>query len=409
MGTGAEIVKLITILKAKFYSLVSTFMENFVFYNPVKILFGKGQIANIAAEIPTDAKILITYGGGSIKANGVYDQVKSALAGRKIFEFGGIEPNPHLETLLKAVELIRQEGIDFLLAVGGGSVVDGTKFIAAAGPFVGDPWDILAKQAPVTAAVPFGAVLTLPATGSEMNTNSVVTKWETKEKLFFASPLVFPRFSVLDPETTFSLPPRQIGNGIVDAYTHVMEQYLTYPVNAPLQDRWAESILKTLIEEGPKTLANPTDYDARANLVWAATLALNGLIGAGVPQDWATHMIGHELTALHGLDHAQTLAIVLPSTLSIRRDRKWQKLLQYAERVWNIVDGSEEYRVNEAIAKTRNFFESVGVRTRLSDYGVGLETIPLVVENLQKHGLAILGEQKDVDSQVVEQILTLSA
>lgn len=407
MGTGAEIVKLITILKAKFYSLVSTFMENFVFYNPVKILFGKGQIANIAAEIPTDAKILITYGGGSIKANGVYDQVKSALAGRKIFEFGGIEPNPHLETLLKAVELIRQEGIDFLLAVGGGSVVDGTKFIAAAVPFVGDPWDILAKQAPVTAAVPFGAVLTLPATGSEMNTNSVVTKWETKEKLFFASPLVFPRFSVLDPETTFSLPPRQIGNGIVDAYTHVMEQYLTYPVNAPLQDRWAESILKTLIEK--KTLANPTDYDARANLVWAATLALNGLIGAGVPQDWATHMIGHELTALHGLDHAQTLAIVLPSTLSIRRDRKWQKLLQYAERVWNIVDGSEEYRVNEAIAKTRNFFESVGVRTRLSDYGVGLETIPLVVENLQKHGLAILGEQKDVDSQVVEQILTLSA
>jgi NADP-dependent alcohol dehydrogenase len=409
MGTGAEIVKLITILKAKFYSLVSTFMENFVFYNPVKILFGKGQIANIAAEIPTDAKILITYGGGSIKANGVYDQVKSALAGRNVFEFGGIEPNPHLETLLQAVELIRQEGIDFLLAVGGGSVVDGTKFIAAAVPFVGDPWDILAKQAPVTAAVPFGAVLTLPATGSEMNTNSVVTKWETKEKLFFASSLVFPRFSVLDPETTFSLPPRQIGNGIVDAYTHVMEQYLTYPVNAPLQDRWAESILKTLIEEGPKTLANPTDYDSRANLVWAATLALNGLIGAGVPQDWATHMIGHELTALHGLDHAQTLAIVLPSTLSIRRDRKWQKLLQYAERVWNIVDGSEEERVNEAIAKTRNFFESVGVRTRLSDYGVGLETIPLVVENLQKHGLAILGEQKDVDSQVVEQILTLSA
>ncbi|WP_414751900.1 iron-containing alcohol dehydrogenase [Anabaena sp. CCY 9910] len=384
-------------------------MENFVFYNPVKILFGKGQIANIAAEIPTDAKILITYGGGSIKANGVYDQVKSALAGRKVFEFGGIEPNPHLETLLQAVELIRQEGIDFLLAVGGGSVVDGTKFIAAAVPFVGDPWDILAKQAPVTAAVPFGAVLTLPATGSEMNTNSVVTKWETKEKLFFASPLVFPRFSVLDPETTFSLPPRQIGNGIVDAYTHVMEQYLTYSVNAPLQDRWAESILKTLIEEGPKTLANPTDYDARANLVWAATLALNGLIGAGVPQDWATHMIGHELTALHGLDHAQTLAIVLPSTLSIRRDRKWQKLLQYAERVWNIVDGSEEERVNEAIAKTRNFFESVGVRTRLSDYGVGLETIPLVVENLQKHGLAILGEHKDVDSQVVEEILTLSA
>lgn len=384
-------------------------MDNFVFYNPVKILFGKGQIANIAAEIPADAKILITYGGGSIKSNGVFDQVKSALAGRNVTEFGGIEPNPHLETLLKAVELIRKEGIDFLLAVGGGSVVDGTKFIAAAVPFVGDPWDILAKNAPVTAAVPFGAVLTLPATGSEMNTSSVVTKWETQEKLFFSSPLVFPRFSVLDPETTFSLPPRQIGNGIVDAFTHVMEQYLTYPVNAPLQDRWAESILQTLIEEGPKTLANPTDYDARANLVWAATLALNGLIGAGVPQDWATHMIGHELTALHGLDHGQTLAIVLPSTLSIRRDRKWQKLLQYAERVWKIVDGSEEERVNEAIAKTRDFFESVGVRTHLSDYGVGLDTIPVILERFEKRGFVALGEHQDVNPEIVEKILTLSA
>ncbi|AVH64722.1 NADH-dependent alcohol dehydrogenase [Nostoc sp. 'Peltigera membranacea cyanobiont' 213] len=384
-------------------------MKNFVFYNPVKILFGKGQIANIATEIPADAKILITYGGGSIKTNGVYDQVKSALSGRNVFEFGGIEPNPHLETLLKAVEIVRNEGIDFLLAVGGGSVLDGTKFIAAAVPFVGDPWDILAKNAPVKAAVPFGTVLTLPATGSEMNTNSVVTKWETQEKLPFSSPLVFPRFSVLDPESTFSLPVRQISNGIVDAYTHVMEQYLTYPVNAPLQDQMAESILKTLIEEGPKTLANPQDYDARANVMWSATLALNGLIGVGVPQDWATHMIGHELTALHGLDHAQTLAIVLPSTLTIKRDRKWQKLLQYAQRVWGIVDGSEEERVTEAIAKTRHFFESVGVRTRLSDYGVGLDTIPVIIERFEKRGTVALGEYKDVNSQVVEQILTLSA
>ncbi|WP_066424714.1 iron-containing alcohol dehydrogenase [Anabaena sp. 4-3] len=384
-------------------------MENFVFYNPVKILFGKGQIANIGAEIPADAKILMTYGGGSIKTNGVYEQVKSALAGRDVLEFGGIEPNPHLETLMKAVELVRQEGIDFLLAVGGGSVLDGTKFIAAAVPFEGEPWDILAKQAPVTAAVPFGAVLTLPATGSEMNINAVITKWETKEKLYFASPLVFPRFSVLDPETTFSLPPRQIGNGIVDAYTHVMEQYLTYPVNAPLQDRMAESILKTLIEEGPKTLANPHDYDARANVMWCATMALNGLIAVGVPQDWATHMIGHELTAEHGLDHAQTLAIVLPSTLSVRRDRKWQKLLQYAARVWNIVDGSEAERIEQAIAHTRNFFESVGVPTRLSDYGVGVETIPAIIERLQQHGFSTMGEQQDVDSQVVEKILTLCA
>lgn len=389
-----------------FFELV---MENFAFYNPVKILFGKGQIANIAAEIPVDAKILVTYGGGSIKTNGVYEQVKAALTGRTFLEFGGIEANPHLETLLKAVELIRAEGINFLLAVGGGSVVDGTKFIAAAVPFDGDPWDILAKHAPIKAAIPFGAVLTLPATGSEMNTSSVVTKWETQEKLFFSSPLVFPKFSVLDPETTFSLPPRQVSNGIVDAFTHVMEQYLTYPVNAPLQDRMAESILQTLIEEGPKTLVDLRDYESRANVMWCATMALNGLIGVGVPQDWATHMIGHELTALHGLDHAQTLAIVLPNMLSIKRDRKREKLLQYAERVWGLVDGDEDARIDQAIQKTRDFFESVGVRTKLSDYGVGLDVIPLITDRFEKRGFVALGEHQDVTPKVVEQILALCA
>ena len=384
-------------------------MENFAFYNPVKILFGKGQIAKIGAEIPADAKILVIYGGGSIKTNGVYEQVKAALDGSSFLEFGGIEANPHLETLLKAVELIRAEGINFLLAVGGGSVVDGTKFIAAAVNFEGDPWDILAKQAAVKSAVPFGAVLTLPATGSEMNTASVVTKWETKEKLFFASPLVFPQFSVLDPETTYSLPIRQVSNGIVDAYTHVMEQYMTYPVNAPLQDRMAESILKTLIEEGPKVLADLHDYDARANVMWCATMALNGLIGVGVPQDWATHMIGHELTALHGIDHAQTLAIVLPNMLTVRRDRKREKLLQYADRVWGLVDGTEESRIDRAIAKTREFFEAVGVRTHLSDYGVGLDVIPLITDRFEKRGFVALGENKDVTPKVVEQVLTLCA
>ncbi len=384
-------------------------MDNFSFYNPVNILFGKGQIASITAEIPANAKVLVTYGGGSIKTNGVYDQVVSALAGRQVMEFGGIEPNPRLETLMKAVELVRNEGIDFLLAVGGGSVIDGTKFIAAAVPFTGDPWDILAKTAPVKDALPLGVVLTIPATGSEMNTFSVVTKWETKDKLVFSSPLVYPRFSVLDPETTFSLPQKQISNGIVDAFTHVMEQYLTYPAHAPLQDRMAESILKTLIEIGPKTLANPKDYDARAIFMWCATMALNGLIGVGVPQDWSTHNIGHELTALHGLDHAQTLAIVLPSTMSVRRSSKWQKLLQYAERVWGIVNGTEEERVDEAISSTRNFFESVGVRTRLSDYGIGRETIPVIVERLENRGQVALGEQQDVNPQVVEEILQLCA
>jgi len=381
-------------------------MYNFSFYNPVKILFGKGQIAQISAEIPPDRKILLTYGGGSIKRNGVYDQVVQALAGRNFLEFGGIEPNPRLETLMQAVELVRRENIDFLLAVGGGSVLDGTKFIAVAVPFQGDPWDILAKHSPVHEAVPMGTVLTLPATGSEMNTNAVVTKWSTKEKLYFSSPLVFPKFSVLDPETTYSLPPRQIGNGIVDAFTHVAEQYLTFSNNAPLQDRMAEAILSTLIEEGPKTVANPTDYSARANVMWCTTMALNGLIGVGVPQDWATHMIGHELTALHDLDHAQTLAIVLPSLLAHQRSQKAEKLLQYADRVWGITSGTAEERMDQAIERTRQFFESVGVATRLSAYGLSGASIPTIVDRLEQRGMFPLGERKDVTAPVVEKILT---
>lgn len=282
-------------------------MQNFTFQNPTKILFGKGQIAHIDQEIPAGAKVLLTYGGGSIKRNGVYDQVKQALNGRPVLEFGDIEPNPRLETLLRAVEQVRAANVEFLLAVGGGSVLDGTKFIAAASCFAGDPWDIVARGAAVDHAVPLGAVLTLPATGSEMNPFAVITKWATREKLPFSSPLVYPRFSVLDPETSFTLPPRQISNGIVDAFVHTMEQYMTYPAAAPLQDRMAESILRTLIEEGPKTLANPGDYESRANVMWCATMALNGLIAVGVPQDWATHMIGHELTALHNVDHGKSV------------------------------------------------------------------------------------------------------
>lgn len=383
-------------------------MYNFTFQNPVKILFGKGQIANIATKIPAHAKILLTYGGGSIKSNGVYAQVQAALTGRELLEFGGIEPNPTLETLLQAVELVRTAKVDFLLAVGGGSVLDGTKFIAAAANFAGDPWDILAKQASVTSAIPLGAILTLPATGSEMNGNSVVTKATTKEKLYFHSSLVLPQFSVLDPETTFSLPPRQVGNGIVDAFTHTMEQYLTYPVNAPLQDRMAEAILKTLIEEGPKALANPTDYDVRANLMWAATMALNGLIGVGVPQDWATHMIGHEITALHGLDHGQTLAIILPTVMEFKRAGKEAKLLQYAERIWQITDGSPDERITAAITKTRDFFEAVGVPTRLAAYNIPAVDLPLITQHLGNRGAVAFGERSDIDLTAVDQILAMS-
>jgi len=384
-------------------------MQDFEFFNPVKILFGRGQIANLGKEIPRRTRILMTYGGGSIKRNGVYEQVKKALEGRPVLEYGSIEPNPCVQRLLPAVELVRRERINFLLAVGGGSVLDGTKFIAAAVHFRGDPWDIVAKGAAVPKAVPLGAVLTLPATGSEMNPFAVISNRATGEKLPFMSPLVFPRFSVLDPEVTFSLPRRQISNGIVDAFAHVLEQYLTFPVNAPLQDRLAEAILQTLIEEGPKTLANPTDYDSRANFMWCATLALNTLIAVGVPEDWATHMIGHELTALVGLDHAQTLAVVMPAVLEVRREAKREKLLQYAERVWKITAGGEEERIGAGIARTRAFFEEVGVPTRLAAYGVRLEIAALVAERLEKRGWTALGERQDITPAVVRQILEAAA
>jgi NADP-dependent alcohol dehydrogenase len=383
-------------------------MQNFRFYNPVKIFFGKGQIASITSEIPIGARVLMTYGSGSIKRNGIYEQVKQALSQHTVIEFGGIEPNPRLETLMQAVEIARSQQVTFLLAVGGGSVLDGTKFIAAATVFEGDPWDILTKQGSVQSALPLGAVMTLPATGSEMNSFFVITKRATQEKRAGRSEHVFPKFSVLDPEATFSLPTHQISNGIVDAFTHTVEQYLTYPVNSPLQDRMAESILQTLIEEGPKTLSNPTNYDMRANVMWCASMALNGLIGVGVPQDWATHNIGHELTVLYGLDHAQTLAIVLPSLLHIKRQSKREKLLQYAERVCHIADGTPDERITAAIGHTVAFFESVGVSTRLSTYGLGREAVLAVSQKLEHQGVVALGERQDIDITMVQKILALS-
>ncbi|GAB7087276.1 iron-containing alcohol dehydrogenase [Marinifilum fragile] len=380
-------------------------MENFDFFNPVKILFGKGKIAELGNHIPKDAKILMTYGGGSIKKNGVYDQVMEALKDYNITEFGGIEPNPHFETLMKAVEIVRNEGIDFLLPVGGGSVLDGTKFIAAAAYYEGeDEWDILAKRAEITKAVDLGAVLTLAATGSEMNSGGVITKAATKEKLAFGNPLLFPKFSVLDPETTYSLPMRQITNGIVDAYVHVMEQYLTYPVNSPVQDRFAEGLLLTLIEEGPKAMASETpDYENRANLMWAATMALNGLIGMGVKSDWATHMIGHELTAFHGIDHGVTLAIVLPGLLTKLKEQRGEKLLQYAERVWNITEGSDDERKTLAIQKTEEFFQSVGIATRLGEHNVGQDSIDTISQRFLERGY--VGMLPDVAAADVAEIL----
>ncbi len=381
-------------------------MLDFNFVNPTHILFGKGKIAEIKERIPAASRVLITYGRGSVKKNGTLDEVLVALSDHTVFEFGGIEPNPSYETLMQAVDMIQTNSIDFLLAVGGGSVIDGTKFIAAAAVFEGDPWDILEKHGEgVLKALPFGSVLTLPATGSEMNSGGVVTRISLQAKLVFMSPYVFPLFSVLDPEKTYTLPSRQIGNGVVDAFAHVVEQYVTYPVNGKVQDRFAEGLLLTLIEEGPKALANPKDYEVRSNLMWTATMALNGLIGAGVPQDWTTHMIGHELTAMHGLDHAQTLAVILPNLLTVCKQNKREKLLQYAERVWDLKEGESDQRIGTAIDKTRNFFEQMQVKTHLSDYGIGKDSIPRLLEQLQAHGLNSLGEQQDVTPDVSKRIL----
>jgi NADP-dependent alcohol dehydrogenase len=383
-------------------------MQNFTFHNPTRILFGAGQIGSLRREVPAGSKVLLTYGGGSIKQNGVYDQVKKALEGFEILEFGGIEPNPTFETLMKAVALAREGQVDFLLAVGGGSVLDGTKFIAAAVPYQGNEWDLVGRHMAPRTALPMGTVLTLPATGSEANCFAVVTRAATQEKLAFSSPLLFPRFSILDPETTFTLSPRQIANGVVDAFVHTLEQYLTYPADAPLQDRFAEGILQTLLEEGPKTLANPRDYISRSNVMWCATQALNGTIGAGVPQDWATHAIGHELTALHGLDHAQTLAIVLPNLLWVQRTSKREKLVQFAERVWNFRDGSEAVRLEKGIIATRTFFETMGNPTHLSAYGVGHERFGEIVERLQARRALPLGERKDITGDKLLEILALA-
>lgn len=384
-------------------------MLNFDFYNPTQILFGQGQISAIAKHIPADARVLLVYGGGSIKQNGVFDEVMAALAGHQVSEFSGIEPNPSYETLMRAIAQVREEKIDFLLAVGGGSVIDGTKFIAAGALLDEDPWSILEKHgANVTKAMPFGAVLTLPATGSEMNASSVVTRKSTQEKFAFMNRNVYPKFAILDPSKTYSLPVRQVGNGVVDAFAHVMEQYMTYPVNAKVQDRFAEGLLLTLIEEGPLALENPEDYDVRANVMWCATLALNGLIGAGVPQDWATHMVGHELTALYHLDHAQTLAIVLPNMLRVRKDSKREKLLQFAERVWGLKGGDEDTRIEAAITRMEEFFETMGVKTRLGDYGLGAKDVDAVLAVLEKHRMVKLGEQRDVTLAVTRKVLEMS-
>ncbi|MBE9504280.1 MAG: iron-containing alcohol dehydrogenase [Proteobacteria bacterium] len=382
-------------------------MLNFTYHNPVKIIFGGHTLRELRKLIPQNKKILLTYGGGSIKKNGVYDKITKILKNYQVIEFGGIESNPQYETLMKAVALAKKEAVDFLLPVGGGSVLDGTKFIAAATKFKGeDPWDIIAKKAPVEEAIPLGAVITLPATGSEMNGYAVISRASTEEKLAFGSPLCYPQFSILDPESTFSLPERQVSNGIVDSFVHVMEQYMTVREGAPLQDRQAEAILMTLIEEAGKVKINPDDYTVRANLMWCACQALNGLIGCGVPQDWATHMIGHELTALYGLDHGQTLAVVLPAVLKHQKENKLDKLCHYAEKVWGVQKGTDREKADIAIEKTKDFFEVLGMKTSLSAYGISSEKFETIASRFDERNM-FLGEKQNIGRKEVMEILKL--
>jgi NADP-dependent alcohol dehydrogenase len=385
-------------------------MNSFDFYNPTQIVFGKDTVAKIDSLIPEPSRVLVLYGGSSAERSGTLAEVRRALGEREIYEFGGIEPNPTYETVTKAVELVKAQNIDFLLAVGGGSVIDGTKFVAAASLFEGtDTWAIMETWGSnVTKALPFGVVLTLPATGSEMNSAAVITRHSTKTKAVLSTAQVFPQFSILDPTKTYSLPARQLANGVVDAFVHTIEQYLTYPVEAKVQDRFAEGLLHTLIEIGPQVVTEPAEYESRANLMWAASLALNGLIGSGVPQDWATHFIGHELTALYEIDHGRTLAIILPSLMNLLRNSKRDKLLQYAERIWAINDGDDESRIDIAIQKTREFFEQLGVKTHLSDYGLGITEIDLIIEQLTKHGMTQLGEHKNITPELSRKILEAS-
>jgi NADP-dependent alcohol dehydrogenase len=383
-------------------------MQNFIFQNPTKIIFGKGTISQITSEISQNARVMITCGGESAKHNGVLDEVKAALSGYDITEFGGIEPNPEYETIMKGVALARAKKINYLLAIGGGSVIDGTKFMAAVISFQDDPALLLENGgSAIVQALPIGVILTLPASGSEMNNRAIISRKEFRHKRAIMNTFLFPRFAVLDPTKTYTLPVRQIGNGVVDTFVHVLEQYLTYPAEGKVQDRLAEGLLQVLIEEGPKALTEPENYDVRANLMWCATVALNGLIGAGVPQDWAAHRVGYELTVLYGMDHAQTIAVLIPAIFKVLEESKREKLLQYAERIWGINKGSEAKRIDAAIDKTREFFEQMQVPTRLSSYGVTDKCVPQVLELLQAHGQVALGERQSVTPEVVEKILQL--
>ena len=385
-------------------------MRKFEFKNPTKIIFGKDTISKLTKELPEGAKIMMLYGGGSIRKNGIYEQVQEALKDFDVIEFGGIPANPEFDVLMEALAIIKKENVNYLLAVGGGSVIDGVKFISAAAYYDGeDPWDILKNRIRTFKGMPFGTVLTLPATGSEMNSGSVITRAATKEKLSMGGPGLFPQFSILDPQVVHSIPPRQIANGITDAFTHVLEQYMTYPAGALLQDRIAEGIMQTLIEIAPKIMADPTDYEAASNLMWSCTMALNGLIQLGVPTDWAVHMMGHELTALYGIDHARTLAIIAPSHYRYNLETKKEKLAQYASRVWNVTEGTLEEKANAGIEKTEAFLHSLDIKTTLSEYTKEYEgTAETIAQRFTDRKWMGLGEHRKLTPDDVKEIVKMS-
>ncbi len=344
---------------------------------------------------------MITFGGGSVKKNGIYDQVIKALDGRDFVEFWGIEPNPTVETLRKAVKLGKEERVDFLLAVGGGSVIDGTKLISAGLKYDGDPWDLVLSHR-VTDTVPLGTVLTLPATGSEMNNGAVISRTETHEKLDFYCN--YPVFSILDPQATYSLPPYQVACGLADTFVHIMEQYMTTTGQSRIMDQWAEGLLRTLIEIAPQIQKDSKNYDLMADFMLSATMGLNGFITMGVTEDWVTHMIGHEITALNGITHGATLAIVLPGTLRVLREQKGDKLIQYGERVWGIIEGSRDERIDRAIEMTEEYFRNLGLATRLGEAHVGEDTIAEIEKRFNERGYA-LGEAHNVTGAVARRIL----
>lgn len=385
-------------------------MNPFELYNPTKLIFGPESFLKISHEIPKDVKLLLTYGGGSIKENGVYDNVMSQLAGYDVIEFCGIEPNPSYETLSKAVELIKSTNRNYILAVGGGSVIDGSKFLASAALYEGeDSWDILKKGIRTFKALPLATVLTLPATGTESNSGAVISNHATGEKLGMGGTGLFPVVSFLNPEVVKSIPKRQLQNGILDSFSHVLEQYMTYPIGADLQDRMAESILKSLIVTAPKLIFEPYNYTVAANFMWSSTMALNGLIAKGVPTDWATHQIGHELTALYNIDHAMTLAIIFPNLFKHKFENKKEKLAQYAERIFDIKSGTIEEKAQLAILKTVEFMHSIEIKTKLSDYTDSYHTTAAHVQKtFEKRGWLKLGERQDLSPEDAFKIVEMS-